>query len=340
MKANFRSYAWAVLIFHLAVVVWGAFVRASDSGAGCGEHWPLCNGQVVPKAPLPATMIEFGHRVTSGLAFVSVLVLFIWAWSVFKKGHAVRRAALLAMMSTVVECLIGAALVLLHLVKANASLSHGLWLSAHLVNTLLLLAALSSTAWLATTIDRPSVRYQKLAWSRLAVGLSIAAFLTAAVLGGFAAVGDSLATSRSLFESIRADFSPFSNIFVRLRILHPIVAGGVAIYLLVIALRVSASLTTAIVKRFSATIGALVILQCSVGIANIALKTPTWLQLLHLLAADLLWIALVLFTLELLPSVRRVRANNFAGLRIDHEKNHSAVSQSPTKLLNRISYRT
>ena len=170
--------------------------------------------------------------------------------------------------------------------------------------------------------------------SPLAVGLSVAAFLTAAVLGGFAAVGDSLANSSSLVEGIRADFSPFPDIFVRLRILHPIVAGGLAIYLLVIAFRVTAlRRTAAVVKRLSATIGVLVTLQCSLGIANIALKTPIWLQLLHLLTADLLWIALVLLTVEVL-------ADNVGCLPIEHRKNRSAALPSPTKLLDRVSFRT
>ena len=151
---HFRFYAWAVLVFHLGVVVWGAFVRASGSGAGCGERWPLCNGQIVPRAPLTATLIEFSHRLTSGVALVSVVVLVIWAYRVFPKGNGVRRGAFLALVCTTIECAIGAALVLLRMVAANSSLSRGLWLAAHLMNTLFLLAALSVTAWLATTNHR------------------------------------------------------------------------------------------------------------------------------------------------------------------------------------------
>ncbi len=296
---HFRFYAWAVLVFHLGVVVWGAFVRASGSGAGCGERWPLCNGQIVPRAPLTATLIEFSHRLTSGVALVSVVVLVIWAYRVFPKGNGVRRGAFLALVCTTIECAIGAALVLLRMVAANSSLSRGLWLAAHLMNTLFLLAALSVTAWLATTNHRSSFPYPQLQRLRQVFVLSIAGFVITVILGGFAALGDALAVSTSLTESIRGDFSPFSNIFVRLRILHPIVAVALAVYLLVVAFRVTASSwTNASAKRLGAALAVLVVLQCSLGIANIALKTPTWLQLLHLLTADLLWIAFVLSAVE------------------------------------------
>jgi len=306
MKTHFRFYAWAVLIFHLGVVVWGAFVRASNSGAGCGEHWPLCNGQIVPRAQLSATLIEFSHRLTSGIALVSVLVLVIWAYRVFPKGHGVRGAALLTLISTFEECAIGAALVLLRLVGANSSLSRGLWLAAHLINTLLLLAALAFTAWLASVGLRRGFRCTKqLRGISQILAVSTAGFLIAAILGGFAALGDTLVVSKSLTESFRADFSPLSNIFVRLRILHPLVAGGLGCGLLAIAFRVMASKGSNVVaKRLGGTMTVLVLFQFSLGVADIALKTPTWLQLLHLLIADLLWIAIVLLMAELLPWLR------------------------------------
>ncbi len=86
-ETRFARYAWSALAFHLGVILWGAFVRASGSGAGCGQHWPLCNGQVVPGTPLTATIIEFTHRLTSGIAVVSVLVLVVWAFRGFPHGY-------------------------------------------------------------------------------------------------------------------------------------------------------------------------------------------------------------------------------------------------------------
>ncbi len=89
--------------------------------------------------------------------------------------------------------------------------------------------------------------------------------------------------------------------FVRLRILHPIVAGALGVCLLVLAFRVNASRrTNAFAKCLGGTVAALVLFQFSLGCADVLLKTPAWLQLLHLLAADLLWIAFVLLAAELL----------------------------------------
>ena len=301
MRPRFRSYAWAVLAFHLAVILWGAFVRASGSGAGCGEHWPLCNGQIVPAAPLNATLIEFGHRLTSGMALVSVLALVVWAFRVFPRGYGVRGGAILALVSTLTECAIGAALVLLRLTGSNESLSRGLWLAAHLINTLFLLAALSITAWRATVFRRPGVRQPTRPVPRQNIWISIAGFLSAGILGTFAALGDTLAVSTSLADGIHADLSPLSNIFVRLRILHPIVAAALGIWLLFLAFKTTASRQSeAMVKRLGLAIAVLVLSQFALGIGNILLLTPAWLQLLHLLGADLLWIACVLLASELL----------------------------------------
>jgi len=309
MKTRFPYYAWSVLAFHLAVILWGAFVRASGSGAGCGQHWPLCNGQIVPRAALNATIIEFSHRFTSGIALVSVVILGIWAFRAFPRGYGVRGGAALALLSMVIECAIGAALVLLRLVGSNDSFSRGLWLAAHLVNTLFLLATLSLTAWQATAIRRPSYRYAQLPRARQALGLSVTGFLCAAVLGGFAALGDTLTAPKSLTAGFHADLSAFSNIFVRLRILHPIVAGALGAWLLVLTFQVIGSgRASKVAKLLGRAIAALVLSQFALGIANIALLTPTWLQLLHLLGADLLWIACVLLASEL--DVERASARN------------------------------
>ena len=286
-RTRFAKYAWSLLAFHLAVILWGAFVRASGSGAGCGSHWPLCNGQMIPRMQLSATIIEFSHRVTSGIAVGSVLVLVVWAFRVFRRSDGVRGGALLVLASILTECAIGAALVVLRLVGSNESLSRGLWLGAHLANTLLLLAALSFSAWQATHTCRSRFPHPVLL-------LSIVGFLCAAILGGFAALGDTLAAPNSLAENIRADFSAFSNVFVRIRILHPIAAGALGIWLLVLAIKKSPA------NRLSIAIAVLVLFQFVLGMANIALATPTWLQLMHLLGADLLWVACVLLGAELL----------------------------------------
>ncbi len=143
---RFAAYAWCVLGYNLLVILWGAVVRATGSGAGCGEHWPLCQGVVIPHASQIATLIEFAHRASSGIAVILVVLLLVFAFRQFSSGHVVRRHAAAALIFTLTEGLIGAALVLFGQVGTNASLTRAWILSLHLTNTFLLLAFLALTA--------------------------------------------------------------------------------------------------------------------------------------------------------------------------------------------------
>jgi heme a synthase len=149
-KSAYARFAWAVLGYNLLVVVWGAFVRASGSGAGCGSHWPLCNGVVMPRPEEVATVIEFTHRVTSGLALVAVAALLFGAMRLYPRAHRVRRAAVATMAFILLEALLGAGLVLFELVAENASMVRAFSMVAHLVNTFLLVGSLTITAWWAS----------------------------------------------------------------------------------------------------------------------------------------------------------------------------------------------
>ena len=88
--ASFAKYAWGVLAFNLIVILWGAYVRASSSGAGCGSHWPLCNGEIIPRTPTIKTVIEFSHRLSSGLALLLTIGLVVWAFRALAKKHPAR----------------------------------------------------------------------------------------------------------------------------------------------------------------------------------------------------------------------------------------------------------
>ncbi|HLQ23560.1 MAG TPA: COX15/CtaA family protein, partial [Gemmatimonadales bacterium] len=144
--SGFAKYAWGVLAANVAVVLWGAFVRASGSGAGCGSHWPLCQGVVIPADPATATLIELAHRVTSGTALLLVAGLFVWSRRVAPRGSVVRRGAALSLVFMLGEALLGAGLVLFALVAHNDSLTRAFSLGAHLLNTFLLLGSLALTA--------------------------------------------------------------------------------------------------------------------------------------------------------------------------------------------------
>ena len=106
---KFAGYAWFILAYTLAVILWGAYVRATGSGAGCGSHWPTCNGQIVPRPEQIETLIEFTHRVTSAFLGVLIIGLLVWAFRLYGKDHRVRRGAVLSFAFVITEGLIGAA---------------------------------------------------------------------------------------------------------------------------------------------------------------------------------------------------------------------------------------
>jgi heme A synthase len=283
-----------VVAFSFAVIVWGAYVRASGSGAGCGAHWPLCNGTVLPRDPAIATVIEFAHRATSGIALLLVVGLVALARRDFPPGHFVRRAAWTTLFFMVTEALVGAGLVLLELVAQNDSIARAVYLGVHLANTFLLLAAMTLTAWWGS--GRPAPR-QPVDWRRLApLGVVLLGLLLVGVTGAITALGDTLFPVGSLAEGMRQDTSPTAHVLLRLRVLHPIFAVTVGVVLLTVAVRAilrDASPATSLVARVAA---GLVLAQVAVGILNLLLLAPIWVQLVHLFLADLVWLSAVLLT--------------------------------------------
>src|SRR5271154_3415141 len=144
-------FAWGVVGYNVLVILWGALVRATGSGAGCGNHWPLCNGQVIPLSPRVDTIIEFTHRcMTGGSAFL-VLGLLVWTFRGTVKGQAARISAVVSMVLLLNEAFLGALLVKLGYVTGNQSVGRVVLLSVHLSNKLLLLAALTLPATLLGT---------------------------------------------------------------------------------------------------------------------------------------------------------------------------------------------
>ena len=157
MRTTLARFAWFVLAYNVAVILWGAYVRATGSGAGCGNHWPLCNGEVVPRAPQMATLIEFSHRFSSGLALIAIAALVIWVFRASGPGHPARLGAILSGILIVTEAAVGAGLVLFELVADNATIARAMFVAVHLLNTFLLLAALTLTAWWVS-VDLPFAR--------------------------------------------------------------------------------------------------------------------------------------------------------------------------------------
>lgn len=291
---RFARFALVVLAYTFFVVAWGAFVRATGSGAGCGRHWPTCNGVVVPREASVATLIEFGHRATSGLALLLVVALGVWAVRALPRQHPARRAALVSVFFILTEAAIGAGLVLFEYVANDARLARAVWLGAHLVNTFLLIGAIALTAWFGAGAPRLRLRGQGGVGLLLAGGL--VAMLGLGVTGAITALGDTLFPAASLAEGLRQDQLATSHLLLRLRVWHPTLAVITGVYLAIVALVTIARRRTVRTRRLALAIVALFVAQLGVGLVNLALLAPVWLQLVHLLMADVVWIVLVLLT--------------------------------------------
>jgi heme A synthase len=286
---RFATYAWGVLAFNVLVIVWGAFVRATGSGAGCGSHWPLCNGEVLPRAAAVETLIEYSHRATSGIALLVVVALVPLAWRTFGRGHRVRVMAWVSVAFILLEALLGAGLVLLEYVAEDTSVARAYWVAGHLINTFLLLAVLTLTAWWGGGAPRLRLRQQP----GMLLGALAAALVGMLILGasgGITALGDTL----FLHAGITPEESPLVATLVDLRIYHPLLAFGVGGLILLATWATRGLRPSPAITRLSWVLLGVFALQLVIGALNVALKAPVAMQLIHLFTSDVIWIALVL----------------------------------------------
>lgn len=285
-------FYWFVLSYNVFIILWGALVRATGSGAGCGSHWPLCNGVVVPKSPDLETLIEFTHRLTSGIALILVFVLLFLAFRYYPKRHLVRYGAVLSTVFIITEALIGAGLVLFGWVATDASSARIISIALHLTNTFFLLAFLTLTAWWSTNSAWIFLEGHKLLVILFAIAFG--GVLLVGVTGAITALGDTLFPSETLMEGIQEDFSGTANFLIKLRVWHPITAVITGFYLLFLSMLMTLFFDIKWIKRFGWILFIIVFIQLTAGIINLILLAPVWLQLVHLLLADLIWINLVL----------------------------------------------
>ena len=287
------AYAWCVLAFMVLVVLEGAIVRATGSGAGCGNHWPLCNGDFFPHHPRLATIIEYTHRSMTGVCGTLVTLLIVWVFFARAKGERARKAAVWVGVLLLTEALLGAVLVIGGYVERNASDARVFVQGIHFTNTMLLLAALTLTAWWLRRRQETSsapAKARSLAW------IGLLATIVVGATGAVAALADTLFPSPSLRAGLTDDFAATAPLIVRMRWLHPAAAIIGVICVAWLCLRVRSKVARWLV--------ALLVLQLVLGTGDVLLLAPTWMQILHLLGADLYWIALVALCADVLVPQR------------------------------------
>jgi len=303
--SRFARWAWFTTAYMLSVILFGAWVRISGSGAGCGQHWPTCHGEVVPRSPSLETMIEYGHRLTSGA--LGLLVLGLAVAAVRSQRPLVRRYVLLTGLFVLIESALGAGLVKAELVANDASMARAIVVGLHLCNTLLLTACSVLTAWYASVDVAP-----RLARGSIRMGWWVgAALMLVSATGAVTALGDTIfpkaarfaaATGVGAVEQAAWQAEHADHFLVQLRAVHPVIAVAGALLLLLFARRAahqlkgptsSASRNSKLQLDLCWLLEALVWSQLGVGVFNILLGAPGWMQLLHLFGAQLVWLCFV-----------------------------------------------
>jgi heme A synthase len=294
---KFAPFTWGVLGWSLIVIVWGALVRASGSGAGCGQHWPLCDGKIIPQAPNVAMSIEFTHRLLSGGALLLIATMVVWGFRITDKDHPVRKGLVAAGILIVLEALLGAGLVLFELVEENTSIARAFAVALHLANTFMLVGSLALTAYWASGGQAIQLRGQGAKVWLLGGGLL--GMLIIGMSGAVTALGDTLFPVSSLAEGLVADLDPNAHFLVRLRVYHPVIAVIIAGYSLFLV-RLLFAQNQGLARKMLALLVIVGVLQLSAGLINLLLLAPIPMQMIHLFSADLVWITYILTTATIL----------------------------------------
>jgi heme A synthase len=289
---RFAKYSWMVLAWTILVILWGTVVRASGSGAGCGNHWPSCNGEIIPTPQRIQTLIEFAHRLMSGMDMLLIFALFIWGLRMFPAKSHQRTGFIGSFAFIILEALLGAGLVLFELVEKNSSVFRAVAVSLHLLNTFILLAFLSLNAWWASGGLPPDFRSKR--QLSLLFLCCLAGVAIIGMSGAITALGDTLFPSASISQTFAEQSNPSAHFLIQLRIYHPIIAiiiGVFSLYFVRYIYQQSKDQTT---HRLSIIVGGLILTQWIAGIINVFLLAPIAMQVVHLFLADSVWVSFVL----------------------------------------------
>lgn len=288
-KPQYKKFAFSLLIYTLLVILWGAWVRISHSGDGCGDTWPLCNGQLIPEAQQGKTWVEYGHRLMSGI-YGFVVIYFWWAArKLYPVGHFARKAALATLIFMITEALLGAKLVLFGLVTNNDTPYRAFVMALHQINSFMLTGAVSlafAAATISVELPAPSKEdryYKYMPWLIVVIGIT----------GAWASLSNSLFPTDNLWQGFMDDFSNQSHFLIRLRGLHPFFAliggGGLALFFWLKAQTAESIL----LERRSYQMSLTLVTAIVFGILTLLLHAPVWMKIVHLALAHTVWVLLL-----------------------------------------------
>ncbi|UOF01814.1 COX15/CtaA family protein [Bdellovibrio reynosensis] len=299
---RFKNFAFALLAYTVLVILWGAWVRISHSGDGCGDTWPLCHGQLIPEAQRGKTWVEYGHRLMSGLYGFAVIYFWWMARKLYPTGHFARKAALATLIFTITEALLGAKLVLFKLVTTNDTPYRAFVMALHQLNSFLLTGAVALTfAAALASHELPKENSKDKVYKFLPLVI-----IVIGITGAWASLSNSLFPTHNLWEGLMADFASESHFLVRLRGLHPLLAtlggGSLALYFWLKA----QSNDTKLIQERSVQMSLALIGAMIFGVATLVLHAPVWMKIGHLAIAHTIWVLL----LQWVFFMRTFRAQN------------------------------
>lgn len=289
---SFARYSGVVLGYMIVVILWGAFVRHTDSGAGCGSHWPMCNGEVIPRPEHVSTIIEYSHRLSSGLSLLLTVGLLVFAHRAFAAGHPARPASRYAMLFVLISAALGALFVKMGWVEQDNSVGRAVSLAIHLANTLLLVGALALTTWFGS--GKPPLTWRGQGFTSVALLAALGAALFVGVSGAVTSLGDTLYPVASTSEAFQNALSPTAHFLIKLRVLHPLIAVVCAVVILCAVMYAATVRPSRAGRIWATTTVVVLVVQMLAGLLAVALRAPTWMALTHLALGDLLFIALSL----------------------------------------------
>lgn len=276
-------------------------MRATGSGAGCGAYWPLCRGNVIPDLTILNTLIEFTHRVSSGVVGIGAVLLIIGAFFSYPKKHYVRYAAITVVCLVILEALLGAALVLFGLVEHNSTTTRIWVMSLHLINTFLLLAAITLTAaWssegtlpLEPLASRLPCLDRGIQSKMFLIIMCLSLLIITGVTGAITALSDTLFKPEYVGQHFFKELFEPRHVLQMLRVFHPVLALISSVVLALTVVKFGFQKGRA--QIFGIFVLIFIIFQIFVGMFNLVFLTPIVLQLVHLFLADALWIVTILY---------------------------------------------
>ncbi len=277
-----NQLSFSGLVVSILAILAGAIVRATGSGDGCGASWPTCNGEIIPNFDTSSELIEFSHRFISGFLLIITLIIFIKSFK-DKVPNLHKKIIWLLTFFVLLEALIGAVIVVYEWVGLNSSSPRIIAVPLHLLNTFGLLGTYTLLFHLTKNSKNSLNNFFDKGFK-----ISLCLFLLSGATGSIAALADVIFPSESFIVGLTEDFDRNSEVLTRLRILHPIVATGLSIYLYSEANRLQEEY-----KIFTKNIKALILLGVVLGVLNVVSNIILPLSILHLLMADLLWVVYV-----------------------------------------------